>query len=184
MGFSVLQQHQCCNELLRNRVQGEGSHQWWPLGAFWTTHGGNCQVCVTLTKMTYLHLAKTALSAVSSLLQLLFDVSRTIYIVYVFVFVGQPLCMNNSQRWWTCCGQGCWKTTRKTGDESTRYWCHEAAGCAQKNVVFIQRYNLTKTLSSRRSEKGEMDLTSQFALVLIRNFPSIPNHIYFIFLFS
>lgn len=41
--------------------------------------------------------------------------------MYVFVCVDLPLCMSSSQKWWTCCGPGCLKTTRRTGDEFTRY---------------------------------------------------------------
>lgn len=40
----LCQQHQCGDELLRNRVQGERGHQWWPLGTLWTTNGRNSQV--------------------------------------------------------------------------------------------------------------------------------------------
>lgn len=29
--------------------------------------------------------------------------------------------MSSFQRWWTCCGPGCWRTTRRTGDESIRW---------------------------------------------------------------
>lgn len=59
--FFFFQQHQCCNELLRNRVQGEGSHQWWPLGTFRTTDGGNSQVCVTQAYRTRARWAETPL---------------------------------------------------------------------------------------------------------------------------
>lgn len=50
---------------------------------------------------------------------------------YVFVCVDLLLCMSSSQKWWTCCGPGCWKTTRRTGDESTRYGYSLVCRCAR-----------------------------------------------------
>lgn len=43
-----------------------------------------------------------------------------ISVLLLFPSSGPPLCTSSFQSSWTCCGLGCWKTTKRTGGEFIR----------------------------------------------------------------